>query len=156
MYISQDPIRLAGGTNIYSYVHDTNAWVDVWGLLRKGETSVQRNEVTTYREFRRKSVPGDNLEGHELLQHAVLQNEGLVDGTRLSSDASKSNPVIALDVETHAKVNAAQMEAGTHNMRPIESIEANARILREAGIDADIVSDIETKAKNHYESLCGQ
>ncbi len=33
MYISQDPIGLAGGiTNIYAYVDDTNSWVDIWGL----------------------------------------------------------------------------------------------------------------------------
>jgi hypothetical protein len=32
MYISQDLIRLGGGINLYSYVHDTNGWVDVFGL----------------------------------------------------------------------------------------------------------------------------
>ncbi len=35
-YISQDPIRLeAGLTNLYAYVHDTNAWVDVLGLSQQ-------------------------------------------------------------------------------------------------------------------------
>jgi RHS repeat-associated protein len=32
VYISQDPIRLDGGINLYSYVNDTNGWVDLWGL----------------------------------------------------------------------------------------------------------------------------
>jgi hypothetical protein len=40
-------------------------------------------------------------------------------------------------------------------MKPIESIEANAKILREVGIDAEIVADLESKSKNHYASLCG-
>jgi len=32
-YISQDPIGLASGEyNFYSYVHDSNGWVDLWGL----------------------------------------------------------------------------------------------------------------------------
>ena len=34
-YVSQDPIRLeAGLTNLYAYVHDVNAWVDPWGLVK--------------------------------------------------------------------------------------------------------------------------
>ncbi|WP_194530705.1 RHS repeat domain-containing protein [Zobellia roscoffensis] len=33
VYISQDPIGLAGGMpNMYSYTHDSNAWVDQYGL----------------------------------------------------------------------------------------------------------------------------
>ncbi len=31
-YISQDPISILGGLNLYSYVFDTNGWVDVFGL----------------------------------------------------------------------------------------------------------------------------
>ena len=35
MYISQDPIGLAGGIlNLYGYVDDTNAWIDVLGLTK--------------------------------------------------------------------------------------------------------------------------
>jgi RHS repeat-associated protein len=32
VYCSQDPIRLLGGTILYSYVHDVNTWIDVFGL----------------------------------------------------------------------------------------------------------------------------
>ncbi|KGN80898.1 hypothetical protein HR13_02705 [Porphyromonas gulae] len=31
-YISQDPIRLAGGIALYGYVHDSNSWIDPLGL----------------------------------------------------------------------------------------------------------------------------
>ena len=31
-YISQDPISIAGGLNVYAYVHDPNSWVDIFGL----------------------------------------------------------------------------------------------------------------------------
>ena len=40
MYVSQDPIGLAGGIlNLYGYVNDTNAWVDSFGLNAKPETA---------------------------------------------------------------------------------------------------------------------
>jgi hypothetical protein len=32
MYLSQDPIGLNGGANLYAYIHDSNSWVDVFGL----------------------------------------------------------------------------------------------------------------------------
>ena len=32
-YISEDPIKILGGFNVFAYVSDTNAWVDIWGLL---------------------------------------------------------------------------------------------------------------------------
>lgn len=35
-YLSQDPIGLWGGTQLYSYVKDTNIWVDVLGLAGTG------------------------------------------------------------------------------------------------------------------------
>lgn len=44
-YISQDPIGLNGGINLYSYVHDTNAWVDILGLAHTMTGSVIRNGV---------------------------------------------------------------------------------------------------------------
>ena len=49
-YISQDPIRLAGGNpTLYGYVKDVNVWVDVWGLqsvtLNPKDFNQARNEA---------------------------------------------------------------------------------------------------------------
>ncbi|WP_143305675.1 RHS repeat-associated core domain-containing protein [Chitinophaga vietnamensis] len=32
VYISQDPIAIQGGLNVYAYVHDPNSWIDEFGL----------------------------------------------------------------------------------------------------------------------------
>ena len=34
-YVSEDPIKLLGGFNVFAYVGDTNAWVDLLGLNSK-------------------------------------------------------------------------------------------------------------------------
>lgn len=42
MYLSQDPIRIESGLiNFYSYVKDTNHWIDVFGLNAKPETAFE-------------------------------------------------------------------------------------------------------------------
>ena len=33
-YISEDPIKLLGGFNVFAYVSDSNAWVDLLGLVK--------------------------------------------------------------------------------------------------------------------------
>jgi RHS repeat-associated protein len=32
LYLSQDPIGIDGGYNLYSFVNDVNSWVDIYGL----------------------------------------------------------------------------------------------------------------------------
>lgn len=52
MYISQDPIGLAGGIlNLYGYVSDTNAWIDTLGLSGKGK-SYKKDESGEYSSVR--------------------------------------------------------------------------------------------------------
>lgn len=43
MYVSQDPIGLAGNNpTLYGYVQDTNSWIDIFGLSGRGG-DVHRN-----------------------------------------------------------------------------------------------------------------
>jgi RHS repeat-associated protein len=43
IYLSQDPIGLAGGGELYGYVEDVNIWIDPFGLNRK--TGAHRDHV---------------------------------------------------------------------------------------------------------------
>ena len=44
-YISQDPIKINGGNNLYGYVHDCNSWVDIFGLNGLQELANQAHSV---------------------------------------------------------------------------------------------------------------
>ena len=46
-YISEDPIKLLGGFNVFAYVGDTNAWVDLLGLNSKvyGEKDGKASQI---------------------------------------------------------------------------------------------------------------
>ena len=43
-YISEDPIKLLGGFNVFAYVGDTNAWLDLLGL--EGSTYANARKMT--------------------------------------------------------------------------------------------------------------
>ena len=64
-YISQDPIRLAGGNpTIYGYVKDNNWWLDVFGLEVITSTEIRIMEFTSHgvnRAIERSVAPIDIL-----------------------------------------------------------------------------------------------
>ena len=117
---------------------------------------VKPYEVTTYEDFRKRSVPGDGLEGHEMWQHANLNENGYAT-TRLSTDASKNNPAMALPHDVHADVNNAQRLLDARAQTPIENINSNAQILyNHKQVPNFAVDKMLNDTLSHYNSLKGR
>ena len=96
--------------------------------LSKKTGDIQPYEVTTYEDFRNRSVVGDNIEGHELWQFANQNEMGIAD-SRLSSPASKDNIVIALPHGVHTIFNAEQKKFDPRQQQAIVNVIANIEIL---------------------------
>jgi hypothetical protein len=112
---------------------------------------VKPYEVTTYEDFRRRSKPGDGLEGHEMWQHANINENGYAT-TRLSTDASKKNPVMALPHEVHVDVNNAQRSINARLQTPTENINSNAQILyNHEKVPNSAVDKMLNDSLNHYD-----
>jgi hypothetical protein len=78
-----------------------------------------------------RKVVGDDLEPHELWQHANLRARGLAGTQRGGTEASKNNPVVILDAQTHRAVSAAQRSTIRPSLQtPSENIAANAQLLK--------------------------
>nr|WP_237397877.1 RHS repeat-associated core domain-containing protein [Gilliamella sp. Lep-s21] len=72
LYISQDPIKLAGNNpNFYAYVHDSNAWVDPFGL---SPNPVDRfpSWMQTKQGYQRHHIIPYSLRNHSLFQKSGL------------------------------------------------------------------------------------
>ena len=96
--------------------------------LSKKTGDIQPYEVTTYEDFRNRSVVGDNIEGHELWQFANQNEMGIAD-SHLSSPASKDNIVIALPHDVHTIFNAEQKKFNSRQQHAIVNVIANIEIL---------------------------
>lgn len=119
---------------------------------KSGSSSIKPYEVTTYDDFRNRSVVGDGLEGHELWQHANLKENGYAT-TRLSTEASKNNPVIALPHEVHVDVNKAQYSLNAKIQSPLDNINANANILyNHSKIPNNQVDKVLNQVLEHYQN----
>ncbi|MCL5247599.1 RHS repeat-associated core domain-containing protein [Cellulophaga sp. 20_2_10] len=90
-YISQDPIGLAGGMSMYSYVHDTNDWVDVFGL------SGQRWMGKTKKDGTPHNKPGPKAKGtgdHNAKIDEIIKREEAKKGVKHVGGGSKAEIII--------------------------------------------------------------
>lgn len=90
-YLTQDPIGIAGGTNLYQYTRNATGWIDPFGWASLGQ-------LGTYGSLNSGINVGDGLQAHELIRHEYLYELSLAGKARL-----EGNPSIALDLDHHTR-----------------------------------------------------
>jgi hypothetical protein len=118
------------------------------GFKVKNPRGIRIYEITTYEDFVDRSTVGDELEGHEIWQHANLKAKGLAQ-QRFSTEASRKNPVIALEKSKHIMINSAQKSINASSQSARQNIEANIRILSNNGVPQKSIHELAKKAVEH-------
>ncbi|WP_122430238.1 RHS repeat-associated core domain-containing protein [Pseudomonas viridiflava] len=162
-FITQDPIGLEGGFNLYQYAPSAIGWIDPKGLA----TLFQ---LGTYGELNGPTHVGDGLQAHELLRHEYLVQQNLAEkGTRLSG-----NPSIALDLDHHtrgplkdtrgvggAHWHEAQIREsqglGRNEFAPSlkRELDITSGALRKSGVPSSRVKQLKRMAKKFHKGLNG-
>jgi hypothetical protein len=136
------------GSDHTYFVLAEDAGVDaepVWVHNASNYRGVSPGEVSTYQSFRSRSVPGDGLEGHELLQHAWLKAHGHAT-TRLSTAASRANPVIALRAGGHMRIRPMQSILDINAQSALDNVLANRQIMLDLGYSRTSVNKLTRRA----------
>ena len=164
-FITQDPIGLFGGINLYQYAPSAIGWIDPQGLATLFE-------LGTYGGLNGTPHVGDGLQAHELLRHEYLVQQNLAEkGARLSG-----NPSIALDLDHHTRgpLKDTRGIGGTHwhetQIRESQGLGRNefapslkrelditSGALRKSGVPSSRVKQLKRMAKKFHSGLstCG-
>jgi RHS repeat-associated protein len=155
-YISADPLRLWGGLNLYAYVRDPINLCDILGLA-------DPFQIGTYEDLTGPANVGDNLDAHELIRHANLEDQGITGAQR-----HPDNPSIALPPDIHDAAHAheadirASMGLGPNDFVDVDTeIAITSLALEQAIIDAggdpaltrELVGELEERAQQFAEDV---
>lgn len=91
IYISQDPIGLAGGFGLYLYAHDPNGFIDVLGLCGQRWMGKTKKDGTPYKK------PGPKTKGtgeHNAKIEEVIRRESAKPGVTHIGGGSKTEMII--------------------------------------------------------------
>lgn len=145
-FISPDPIRIAGGTNLYRYVENPIALIDPLGLA-------DEHDIGTYGSLTGKPNSGDGMEAHEFIRNENLQQQGL---TPTPGRRDPANPSIALTPNQHDDVHSHEAAARkAMGLAPgqFADIKTELKIMKNAliaaGVPKDKVAELEKAAREH-------
>ena len=137
-YISQDPIRLAGGNpTLYGYVKDSNWWVDRFGL---DCATIHHYEGDQNNRFGHYSIEVDN--GEEIFHtHQVITSTDLSKTTIITvSDDMIPSKSVSIDIPNAISAIDYQKsligkDLGAYDVKTNSCVDHISEVLREGGVD---------------------
>jgi RHS repeat-associated protein len=104
-YISQDPVGLLGGMRLYSYVPDTNTWVDIFGLAGTGKAWLNyakqyhdKRADEIFGEGKGRSVGGRNYDKFHEGKDIEYKSDNFSKGPRAEDSLKRMNTQIDKDI----------------------------------------------------------
>jgi RHS repeat-associated protein len=156
-FVSQDPIGLRGGDNLFQYAPNTAVWFDPLGLAAAGQ-------LGTYGSLNGGTNVGDKLAAHEIVRHEALVQMGCTSKKARMDD----NPSIALDGKTHGAAHGHenalaskhlgngvnQFQFGADGKPSKQQMDVWQGALRKSGIGAAQSRRLRKQSGNFLNSLC--
>lgn len=131
-FISQDPIGLVGGINLYQYAPNPVEWMDPLGWIEEFGIAPYKSRVHV----------NDGFDAHELLQNAWLRRNG--HARSRNQGMARKNPAMGLDPEMHRRITRLQNKdprlKNFKNQSVMDNININA-MHNEKGIYDSLVLD---------------
>ena len=162
-FVSQDPIGLAGGINLFQYAPNPIGWIDPFGLAGEGA-------LGTYGSLTGKKHAGDGMEAHELVRHEALAQMGCTKKGKDGDDLRmRNNPSIALENGRHDlahanEVSLSQTHLGTNGKNQFQfgsdgkpskqQLDVWQGALRKSGVSAAQAKRLRNKSNQFLASLC--
>jgi RHS repeat-associated protein len=162
-FISEDPIKLLGGANLFIYSPNPIVWLDPYGLAGEGA-------LGTYGSLNTKTHRGDNMEAHELIRHEALAQMGCTKKGKNGDDLRmRANPSIALSNDRHDIVHANEIalsqqytntngkntfQFGTNGKPSKQQMDVWQGALRQSGISASQAKKLRKMSNNFLKNLC--
>jgi len=152
-FISQDPIGLRGGLNLYQYAPDPLAWVDPWGLAgNPANVTLYNGYVLGSHEDVQAWNRANNVDASS---HHIVQDDAVA---KLPGYERQKAPTIGLidrwgtTGSEHWSANAAQRQATRYGTLGVEkSVGVNA--LKAAGVPDDVIAKAMGNVDKYFKGI---
>ena len=160
-FITQDPIGLLGGDNLYAYASNTNGWVDPWGWVCNRPGGYKAGDVDTHGNL----SPGVNgASGHKnvfddqrVQSHHFIQDAwAKMNKAGYSTNKAQAILLKSSSGESHATLSALQAvrrRAGGFEESIKNEFGVAYRALLGAGVSTDAARKVPSRSYKYFDSL---